>query len=179
MDDALPNRVRQLLGRGGDAPPLPPPVHEPTARRVYSELGLPELFVHAARRGGAAADLVYVEQLAAEVADHLRQLGVSRVTLTPSPMLRKVRLGESLASLWLEVTDGPAEAVVTGCDVAVAETGDVVFRGGTPPGWAAARVRVVVLEPKNFVPDLIDLFATETGDVTLVSGATVRTFVLH
>jgi hypothetical protein len=55
-----------------------------------------------------------------------------------------------------------------------------VFRGGVPEGWHGTSARVVVLEPKILVPDLIDLLASRPGELTLVSGpATVRVFVLH
>ena len=178
--DQMLDRVRRWTGRRRSAVALPPAVHEPTARRVYSDLGLPDLFVHAARRGGMTADLVHVEQVTAAVADHLRQSGVSRVCLTPTPILRKIRLAESLADGGFTLTaEGAAESIVTGCPTAVAETGTLAFPGAVPTGWSGVAVRVAVLEPKNFVPDLVDLFSTLSGDVVLVAGPVVRTFVLH
>ena len=176
-------RVRQSLNRPA-ATPLPPPplVYEPTARLVYTDLGLPELFAHAAERGGMTARLVHVEALATELAEGLRQAGVGRLVLSGHPVLRKVRLAESLAELGLEVvtTVGPGTALVTGCDAAVGETGSLVFHGRPPPGWHAAAARLAVVEPKNLVPDLIDLLAARPGELTLVSGpAAVRAWVLH
>ena len=176
------DRIRLVLNRKGAALPPPPLVYEPTARRVYSDLGLPELFAHAAAQGGMAAGLVHVEDLAAELAAHLAQQGIGRLALSASPILRKVRLAEAVVAAGVGVVAevGAGTALVTGCDAAVGETGGLVFRGGVPAGWHAAAARVVVLEPKNLVPDLIDLLASRPGELTLVSGpAAVRVFVLH
>ncbi len=178
------DRVRRALNRvGATVPPPPPPlVYEPTARRVYTDLGLPELFAHAAAAGGMAAELVHVEGLANGVADHLRSAGLTRAAAADAPLLRKVGLVAAVAMLGVDLTAAPggASALVTGCDAAVAETGSLVFRGGVPHGWTAAAVRVVVVEPRNLVPDLLDLLAVDPGEMTLVSGpAAVRVFVLH
>ena len=175
------DRIRAAVNRTGPAAP-PPHVYEPTARQVYSDLGLPELFAHAAARGGMAAELVHVEELPAAVGRHLRGTGAKRVVLSPSPVLRKVRLEEGLAMEGVAVIDDPAgaDAVVSGADAAVAETGSLVFRGRLPAGWDAVARHVVVLEPRDFVPDLIDLIGGGQGGLTLVSGpADVRVFVLH
>jgi len=176
-------RIRQMLDRHAADTPLPPLVYEPTARLVYSDLGLPELFAHAAARGGLSARLVHVEDLAAAVVADLGALGIRRMSPSAgSTVLRKVRLADGVAALGVGVVDSPGAgtALATGCDGAVAETGSLVFRGGVPPGWHAAPARVVVLEPRNLVPDLIDLLATRPGEQTLVSGpAALRVFVLH
>ena len=175
-------RIRSSMNRDGAPLPAPPLVYEPTARLVYSDLGLPELFAHAAARGGLAAHLVHVEDLAAELVDHLRQQGIGQIALSASPILRKVRLAEAVAELGVEVFEaaGEGRALVAGCDAAVAETGSLVFRGSVPAGWQRAAARVVVLEPKILVPDLIDLLASRPGELTLVSGpAAVKVFVLH
>jgi hypothetical protein len=95
-------RIRASLNRDG-ASPAPPLVYEPTARLVYSDLGLPELFAHAAARGGLAAQLVHVEDLAAELVDHLRQQGINQVAMSTSPILRKVRLAAAVAERGVEV----------------------------------------------------------------------------
>ena len=177
----VPTRIRLALDRGTAAVPPPPAVHEPTARRVYSDLGLPELFAHAAAAGGMAASLVHLEDLPAELAAYLGRHGVARAAVADTPLLRKIRLVAALAGLGVGVLPAADDALVTSCDAAVAETGSLAFRGGVPAGWATARVRVVILEPKNLVPDLIDFVAAGSGsDVTLVSGpAAVRVFLLH
>ena len=55
-----------------------------------------------------------------------------------------------------------------------------MYRTGLPPGWSAAAARVVVIEPRNLVPDLIDLLVGTPGDLTLIAApADVRVFVLH
>jgi hypothetical protein len=177
MDDVI-DHVRRLLGRTG-ATPAPPAVHEPTARRVYSDLGLSELFVHAACRGGMTATLIHLEDLPADLCDHLRQHGVRRVTMTASPILRKIRLPDVLAEAGFTGDGGPPDGLVTGCDAAVAETGTVAFAGGLPAGWTSCPTRVAILEPRNFVPDLIDLLSAGDGERVLASGPAVRAYVLH
>lgn len=172
--------ARALDGGRGTPASAAPRVYEPTARRVYSDLGLPELFVHAAAAGGLSAHLVHLEDLPAAVADHLGRRGVARVRVPPSNLIRKVGLAAALATAGLTVTESADAALVTGCDLAVAETGSLVYRAGLPIGWHGAAARVVVLEPKNFVPDLIDLMTGSPGGLTLVSGpADVLAFVLH
>ena len=175
------DRIRAAVNRSGPAVP-PPHVYEPTARQVYSDVGLPELFAHAAARGRLAAELVHVEELPAAVGRHLRAAGLRRVVLSTSPVLRKVRLADALAMEGFTVVDDPttAGALLSGADAAVAETGSLVFRGKPPVGWAAVAGHVVVLEPRDFVPDLIDLIGGGDGGLTLISGpADVRVFVLH
>ncbi len=176
------DRIRRALNREGPHVPPPPLVYEPTARLVYSDLGLPELFAHAAARGGMTAQMVHVEDLGTELVTFLEQQGLHRVALLASPILRKVRLAEAIVAADMEiVADVDGETVlVTGCDAAVGETGSLVFRGGVPPGWRAAAARIVILEPKNLVPDLVDLLARKPGELALVSGpAAVRAYVLH
>ena len=100
------DRIRHLLDRR--LPPASPPrVHEPTARLVYTDLGLPPLFAHAA--AGLSARLVHVEDLAAAVAASLADAGLAAAAVTPGPLVRKVRLAEGLADLGLSVAD-PAPA---------------------------------------------------------------------
>jgi hypothetical protein len=179
----MTDRIRRALRRDvATTPPAPPHVYEPTARLVYSDLGLPELFTYAAVRGGMAATLVHIEDLVAELTAFLQQQGVASVAITPSPLLRKIRLADGLAETGLIAVPeaGPTTALITGCDAAVGETGTIVFRGPVPPGWHAAAARVVVLEPKILVPDLIDLLARQPGEMTMISGpAMVQAFMLH
>ncbi len=139
------DRVRRVLDRGPARRPPPPRVYEPTARLVYTDLGLPELFAHAAARGGLAAELVHVEDLAAAVADHLPTAGPRvqrrRVAAAPQDPAGR-RPGRGSARLC--PTGRRRPGLVTGCDAAVAETGSLVYRGGLPAGWSAAAARVVV-----------------------------------
>ncbi len=172
------DRIRHALDRRRP-PAAPPRVYEPTARLVYTDLGLPRLFAHAA--AGLSARLVHVEELADAVATALADAGLAAVSVAPGPLLQKVRLADALVALGLSVADpAPGRALLAGCDAAVAETGSLVYRTGLPPGWSAAAARVVVVEPRNLVPDLIDLLVAAPGDLTLVAGpADVRVFVLH
>ena len=107
--------------------------------------------------------------------------------LSDTPLLRKLEIGDALdeagfeARYWSGVTSDSAydfDAGVTEVDYAVAETGSLVIRHRPEHGRLLSLVpfvHVAVVEPKNFLPDLLDLMEVLRRDgvgsgVTMISG---------
>ena len=188
LGDVL-DRVRRALGRTRTSliPPTPPVIPDTVARLVHSAIGLPELF---ARRAGDMKMLVTpvrVDELIAKMAEFLRERKCRSVMLSDTPLLRRLEIGDALdeagfaARYWSGVTaDGAYEydAGVTEVDYAVAETGTLVIRHRPEHGRLLSLVpfvHVAVVEPRCFLPDLLDLFETLRrdgvgGGVTMISG---------
>ena len=193
MTNGSPNsvldKVRRSLGRTGPlaSPPVPPKIDEPVARLVHSDIGLGELFV---QRAGAMKMLptpISVDDLLPAMAAFLRESNSRRVMLSDTPLLTRLGAANHLreqgfdARTWAQITPDEAydfDAGVTDVDYAVAETGSLVIRHRPEHGRLLSLVpfvHVAVVEPKNFLPDLIDLFerlAKEGtgGGVTMISG---------
>jgi L-lactate dehydrogenase complex protein LldG len=95
---------------------------------------------------------------------------VKRIAMPESKLLDQLALPAALGAAgfevkrWGEMTLDEMydfDAAVTDVDYAVAESGSLVIRTDRGHGRAMTLtplVHVAVLEPKNFVPDLVDLF---------------------
>ena len=182
-------RVRRSLGRTGPlaSPPVPPKIDEPVARLVHSDIGLAELFVRQASAMKMIATPISVDDLLGEMATFLRASNCRRVMLSDTPLLTRLGVARHLkeqgfdARTWAEITPDEAydfDAGVTDVDYAVAETGSLVIRHRAEHGRLLSLVpfvHVAVVQPKNFLPDLIDLFERlgkegVGGGVTMISG---------
>ena len=186
---AVIEKVRRALGRATDSapPPAPPEIPDTVARLVHSNIGLAELFETRAVKQHMIAEPVSAEELPDKLAEFLRERKCRRVMISDTPLLKKMEIGDQLdergfeARYWSGITaDGAYEydAGVTEVDYAVAETGTLVIRHRPEHGRLLSLVpfvHVAIVQPKNFVPDLIDLFdilakeGTGTG-VTMISG---------
>jgi L-lactate dehydrogenase complex protein LldG len=188
MDSVLDD-VRRSLGRTRTSliPPTPPAIPDTVARLVHSAIGLPGLF---AKRAGDMKMLVAsvrVDELTAQMAAFLRERKCRSVMLSDTPLLRRLEIGDALdeagfsARYWSGVTADGAydyDAGVTEVDYAVAETGTLAIRHRPEHGRLLSLVpfvHVAVVEPKCFVPDLLDLFEALRRDgvgsgVTMISG---------
>jgi L-lactate dehydrogenase complex protein LldG len=182
-------RVCRALGRASVPSTVPPPPEIPdtVARLVHSNIGLAELFETRAVKQHMIAEPVSAEELPDKLAEFLRERKCRRVMISDTPLLRKMEVGDQLdergfeARYWSGITaDGAYEydAGLTEVDYAVAETGTLVIRHRPEHGRLLSLVpfvHVAVVQPKNFVPDLIDLFeilakeGTGSG-VTMISG---------
>ena len=187
--DPVVERVRRALGRTAtSAPPPPPPeIPDTVARLVHSNIGLAELFETRAVKQHMIAEPVSADELVEKMAAFLRERKSRRIMLSDTPLLRKLEVGDQLveqgfeARYWSGITAYAAydyDAGVTEVDYAVAETGTLVIRHRPEHGRLISLVpfvHVAIVQPKNFVPDLIDLFeilakeGTGTG-VTMISG---------
>ncbi len=193
MENGSPNvmidTVRRALGRLHPLknPPVPPPIDEHIARLVYSEIGLPELFQKRAMEMKMLVDLTPVDDLLPNLAAFLQEQKCGSAMLSDTPLLKKLKVIDYLkkkrinAKWWKDITADEAydiDAGITEADYAVAETGTLVIRHRPEHGRLLSLVpfvHVAIVEPKIFVPDLMDLFlrlgkqGTGSG-VTLISG---------
>jgi L-lactate dehydrogenase complex protein LldG len=185
----LMDRVRKALGRQASlaTPPVPPAIDEPIARLVYSNIGLAELFQKRATDMKMLVEPVRVDELLSALAGFLRGQKSSRVMLSATPLINQLDAVKYLndngfqARSWRDMTADEAydyDAGVTEVDYAVAETGTLAIRHRPEHGRLLSLVpfvHVAIVQPKNFVGDLIDLFEALAKDgagsgVTMISG---------
>ncbi|HEY2588165.1 MAG TPA: LUD domain-containing protein [Tepidisphaeraceae bacterium] len=185
----LMDRVRRALGRQTSlaAPPIPPAIDEPIARLVYSNIGLGELFQKRATEMKMLVEPVRIDELLARLAGFLREQKSTKVMLSATPLINQLDAVKYLndngveARSWRDMTADEAydyDAGVTEVDYAVAETGTLAIRHRPEHGRLLSLVpfvHVAIVQPKDFVGDLIDLFEALAKDgtgsgVTLISG---------
>jgi L-lactate dehydrogenase complex protein LldG len=191
MDSAetVIEKVRRALGRTTTPAqvPAPPEIPDTVARLVHSTIGLAELFETRAIKQHMIAEPVSADELVEKLVGFLRERKCRRVMLSDTELLRKFEVGDQLdeqgfeARYWSGITADGAydyDAGVTEVDYAVAETGTLVIRHRPEHGRLLSLVpfvHVAVLQPKQIVPDLIDLFETLAKEgvgsgVTMISG---------
>jgi L-lactate utilization protein LutC len=182
-------KVSRSLGRGAvpASIPAPPELPEPIIRLVHTDFGLPELFARRATELKMQVESCYAEELMEKLIEFLRSRHCRRIGLPVSKLLANLNVAQSLRDAgfdvrtWDELTLDAAydlDAAVTDVTYAVAETGSLVIRSTAAHGRSLSlvpNVHVAVLEPKNFVPDLLDLMERLQKDgvgrhVTLISG---------
>jgi L-lactate dehydrogenase complex protein LldG len=172
-------RVRRALGRTGGMQKIPPPpaISEPVARLVHTEFGLPELFAQRAEEMKMGVSRVYVEELVPRVVEFLRGGGIKKIAMPSSKLLDQLEVFDGLVAAgfevkrWGEMTldelyDG-YDCGLTDANYAVAETGTLAIKPGAGHGRGLTlvpMVHVAVIEPKNFVPDWIDLMEKIAAD---------------
>lgn len=178
-------KIRRSLGRSAPltTPPVPPVLEEPLVRLVLSDIGLPQLFAKKAAENKIYVTPIRVDDLAASLVEFLRGKGVKSLAMPRSNLLERIDLPAVLrqagfdVTLWDEMTLDElydVDASVTDVWKAVAETGSLVVRASQGHGRALSLVpplHVAIVEPKNCVGDLIDLFeqATSAGDASAFS----------
>jgi L-lactate dehydrogenase complex protein LldG len=191
MQNNVLTRVRQALGHQPGEPlatPTPPTIDEPLTRLVHSEIGLPELFARSAADAKMLVEPVYVEELASRLIEFLHAQQLRKIALADSPLLRTAGLIDALrqessltVNTWDQLTLDELydfDAGVTDVYAAVAETGSLVLRASPAHGRALSlvpAVHVAVVEPKNLVADLVDLFPRLAADgiasaVSIITG---------
>lgn len=182
-------KVRRSLGRSEplSRPPTPPSLPEPLVRLVLSDIGLPQLFAKKAQENKIYVTPVRVEELAEKLTEFLRGKGVSSIAMPKTAFLERIGIIAALKAAgftvrtWDEMTVDDVYDVDVGItDVwrAVAETGSLVVRASAEHGRSLSLIpplHVAIVEPKNCVADLIDLFETvkASGDAssfTIISG---------
>jgi L-lactate utilization protein LutC len=183
------DRVRRALGRTQplSSAPVPPAIEEPITRLVHSEIGLPELFAKRAGENKMGVETVYVEDLPGKLAAFLGARGCRKVALPVSDFLEKLEIDRPLREAgftvrrWGELSLDELydfDAGITDVYCAVAETGSLVIRSSPSHGKALSlvpNVHVAIVQPKDFLPDLVDLFQKLTkegvgSNVTLITG---------
>lgn len=168
--DQVMAAVRRALGRTTplDAPPVPPEIEEPLVRLVHSEIGLPELFAKIATENKIAVSMVHVEELAEQVIAFLQSHKIKSICLPSTKLFKQTGLIESLRQAGFDVRTWDSitldqlydiDCGITDVFAAVAEIGALLIRSSAEHGRAISLVppmHIAILEPKNFVPDLID-----------------------
>jgi L-lactate dehydrogenase complex protein LldG len=183
------SKVRRALGRSAPLtePPIPPAVDEPITRLVHSDIGMPELFKKTAAANKIDVEALRVEDLVSRLIATLKELGCQKVALPISPLFDRLDLVAALSPAGFDARRWDAMTLdelydfdcgITDVYAAVAETGSLVIRPSAGHGRGLSLVPSVhfaVVEPKNFVPDLVDLFdkiaidGVGTG-ITIISG---------
>jgi L-lactate dehydrogenase complex protein LldG len=181
--------ISRALGRTAPVlePPVPPLIEEPIARLVHTDIGLPELFAKRAAEMKMGVTALYLEELVPKLVEFLRSLNCRKIALPVSKLLDGINLLRQLreagfqARRWDEMTLDQLydyDCGVTDVTYAVAETGSLVIRGSANHGRSLSLVppvHVAIVEPKNLVADLIDLFDRLASDgdptsITLITG---------
>jgi L-lactate dehydrogenase complex protein LldG len=166
------DRVRRALGRTAplDFVPPPPAIDEPITRLVHMDVGLPELFAKRAAEMKMETEFCIVDELVANLCDYLQSNNLKRIMISATPLFQKLNLADALrragfdAKYWSEITLDESydfDCAVTDTTYAVAEIGGLVIKTTASHGRALTLVpmyHVVVVEPKNFLPDMVDLF---------------------
>lgn len=183
-------KVRRSLGRSAplSTPPIPPMLDEPLIRLVLSDIGLPELFAKKAEENKIAVERLRVDDLHERLVTFLKERFVQSVALPRSKFLERIGVPQALrdahlgVKLWDEMTLDElydVDAGVTDVWKVVAETGSLVIKPSPEHGRALSLVpplHVAIVEPKNCVGDLIDLFElierekTERSAFHIISG---------
>jgi len=176
--ESVLERVSKSLGR--TAPPAtvpaPPVIDEPITRLVHTDIGLPELFAKRAEALKMYVSQVYLEEVLEKLIEFLKEKGVKSVVLSDSELLAKLNVKQALiiagfvTKSWSEISLDAAydfDAAVTDVWRAVAETGSLVLRSSKEHGRVLSLVPFVhcaIVEPKNFLPDMVDLFELLTKE---------------
>jgi L-lactate dehydrogenase complex protein LldG len=186
-ESGVMTKVRRALGRpdGVKDAPIPPELPEHVVRLVQSEIGLPELFARRAEENKMHVEGVGVEELVARIAEYLRGQGCKRIAMPKSGFLERLGVVEGLKRAgfdlrtWDQMTLDELydyDCGVTDVYAGVAETGSLVIRSSPEHGRALSlvpAVHVAIVEPKNLVADLVDLFeklGKDGGGATIITG---------
>ncbi len=182
-------KVRRALGRTQPLaePPIPPAIDEPITRLVHSEIGMPDLFKKTAAGNKIEVEPLRVDDLSDRLIATLRELNCRKIALPVSPIFDRLNLVQTLQSAGFDARRWDSMTLdelydfdcgVTDVYAAVAETGSLVVRASAGHGKGLSLIpliHIAVVEPKNFVPDLVDLFDKISADgvgsgITIISG---------
>jgi len=175
-DDVL-GRVRHALGHGVAVPDVPRDYR--TAGAVSGDVV--DLFCERVADYRATVRRVRADELAAAVAAACAERGVRRLVTPPGgpPVLDGVEVVPDDPPLSARDLDG-MDGVLSGCALAIAETGTIVLDGGERSGRRAITLvpdyHACVVEAERIVatvPDGVAALAAAAGEgrpITLVSG---------
>ena len=166
-------KVRRALGRSKrlEHPPIPPVIDDRIARLVHAQSGLAEVFLRSAESMKMKTAAVGIDQLNPKLIDFLREQNCRKIAVSASELLERLDVRPALRDAgfdvksWRDITLDELyddyDCAVTDVMYAVAETGSLVVHPQPGHGRALSLVpmiHVAIVEHKNIVPDLVDLF---------------------
>lgn len=168
--------VRRALGQTGPRThvPQPPVIDDAIARMVSPAADLPKIFTERATANKIKVEMLTPAELKSHLVEHLHEKHCRRIALPVSPLLERLNVKRDLtaagfeAKTWDEISLDQLydfDAGVTDVYATVAEIGGLVVRSSPQHGRALSlvpMVHVAIVERKDFVPDLIDLFGNMT-----------------
>jgi L-lactate dehydrogenase complex protein LldG len=181
-------RVRRALGHTSTPThiPAPPAIDEPITRLVHMDVGLPELFAKRAAELKMKTEFLTIDDLTEKLIAFLQSQNLKRIMIADAGMFERLKLVDALrdagfdAKRWSEITLDQSydfDCAVTDTTYAVAETGALVIKTTAGNGRALTLVpmyHVAVVEPVNFLPDMVDLFEKLSHDagpyIVMISG---------
>lgn len=187
-DNGVIEKVRRSLNRvPRQSVPAAPVLDEPNVRLVLSDIGLPALFEKRAKENKIGVTPLRVESLHESLVEFLKSKGVKSIAMPKSKFLDRLEIERVLreagfvVKVWGQMSLDEmydVDASVTDVWRVVAETGSLVMRASPEHGRALSLVpplHVAIVEPKNCVGDLIDLFELTTKEsdasaTVLISG---------
>ena len=195
-DNEVMQRVRRALRRSaGDAatpppaPPAPPALPDSVVRLVNGDVDLPELFAQRAAELKMIVTPVTENSAAGELIKFVAAYPtIRKIAFADSPLLERLKLRDTLLAAagltvktWGELTLDELydyDCAVTNVDYAVAESASLVIKPTRSHGRGLSLVpmyHVAVVERRQILPDLIDLFAElaldpDRSNVILISG---------
>lgn len=183
------DRVRRSLGRTetSTVPPTPPALPDAVVRLVHTDVGLPELFAKRASELKMIVTPAAPDDLAQQLTKFVASQPIKCVAMSVSPLLERLGIRAALAAAgilvktWDEMTLDELyeyDCAVTDVDYAVAESGTLVIKPDRDHGRGLSLVpmyHIAVIEPTQFLPDLVDLFAAmqldpDRSNTILISG---------
>ncbi len=167
--------------------PVPPAIDEPITRLVHSDIRLADLYLKTAKAAKFVVESVAPDELAGKLLEFLKSKNCHRVSLTNTDLFDQLNLPAVLrgagldATFWSEITLDETyelDCGITDVWAAVAETGSLVIRPDPRHGRALSLIppiHVAIVEPKNIVADLLDLFEKMKGEdpggaVSIITG---------
>jgi L-lactate dehydrogenase complex protein LldG len=182
-------KVATALGRSEApiTPPIPPELNESIIRLVHTNIGLSPLFCDRAAKNKMGVTTCRAEELTEKLMEFLKANECIRIALPVSELLDSLEICDALKKSgfdvrqWNEMTLDEIydfDCGVTDVTYAVAETGSLVIRSSAGHGRSMSLVppiHVAIVEPKNLVGDLMDVFdkiATdnESGGISFITG---------
>jgi len=180
------NRVRRALNRTG--PPAPPPeIDESITRLTHPTDDLPAIFAGMCESNKMHVQTCNSADLAAQMIQFLSAENVKKVALCNGGIVVRLDLANHLTHAgfgsftWDRLTLDELydfDCAITDVYSAVAETGSLVVKASAEQGRALSlvpRIHIAIVEAKQILPDLIDLFAKLTREglgsaVSLITG---------